>query len=214
MLVGVVPGRPTGMALLGYENDTWMFTAFGMAGSEPPRELAEMFDFVDGLGPQHLRDALRTAEPLAEVCRFRYPESRWRRYDKMRRMPEGLLVLGDAICSFNPIFGQGMTVAALEALALRAALADGLDELAQRYFRAIGPLVDAPWQIAAGADLRFPAVPGTPSISRCPRERNAVSASSITSSWPITRAETVSRTRRSTSAPDSGVRDGAGTGAR
>jgi 2-polyprenyl-6-methoxyphenol hydroxylase-like FAD-dependent oxidoreductase len=160
VIVGPVPGRPTGMALFGYENDMWMFTAFGMAGVEPPCELAEMLSFADGLAPAHILAAIGTGEPMAEVCRFRYPESRWRRYDKMRRFPDGLLVLGDAICSFNPAYGQGMTVAALQAQALGDCLREGTTDLARRYFRAAAKPIGVAWQFAVGADLSVPEVEG------------------------------------------------------
>jgi 2-polyprenyl-6-methoxyphenol hydroxylase-like FAD-dependent oxidoreductase len=160
VLVSPVPGRPTGMVLLGYENDMWMFTVFGMAGVEPPCELGEMLAFADGLPPAHVLAAISTGEPLAEVCRFRYPESRWRRYDKMRRFPDGLVVLGDAICSFNPVYGQGMTVAALQAQALGECLRQGTNDLARRYFRAAAKPIGVAWQFAVGGDLSLPEVPG------------------------------------------------------
>jgi 2-polyprenyl-6-methoxyphenol hydroxylase-like FAD-dependent oxidoreductase len=83
-----------------------------------------------------------------------------RHYEELSRFPEGFLVFGDALCSFNPIYGQGMTVASMEALALRQCLAAGSQGIATRFFRAASPLIDIPWQIAVGSDLQHPSVQG------------------------------------------------------
>jgi len=163
--VGAAPGRPTGMFLLGYENDTSIFTVFGMVGHEPPGDLAGMLSFAEEYTPAHVLAAVRAAEPLGEVIRHRMPSSQWRRYDKMRRFPEGLLVCGDAICSFDPIYGQGMTVSALDAVALRDCLVRSRHDLARRYFRAAAKSIGVAWRMGAGSDLAFPEVQGRRSLS-------------------------------------------------
>ena len=163
--VGAAPGRPSGMFLLGYENETWIFTVFGMVGHEPPGDLAGMLSFAEEYTPAHVLAAVRAGKPIGEVIRHRMPSSQWRRYDKMRGLPDGLLVCGDAVCSFNPIYGQGMTVAALDAAALRDCLRRGDTDLPRRYFRASARHIGVAWQMAAGSDLALPGVTGRRSAS-------------------------------------------------
>jgi 2-polyprenyl-6-methoxyphenol hydroxylase-like FAD-dependent oxidoreductase len=175
-LIGPAPGRPTGMFLVGYEHDTWIFTVYGMVGHEPPRDLAGMLSFAEEYAPAHLLAAVRTGEPIGPVVQHRMPSSQWRRYDKMRRLPDGLLACGDAICSFNPIYGQGMSVAALDAVALRDCLRRGVTDLPRRYFRAAAKAISVAWQTGATSDLAFPEVEGrrTPSMRVTNRLVNSV----------------------------------------
>ncbi|WP_156690486.1 FAD-dependent oxidoreductase [Mycobacterium sp. Marseille-P9652] len=159
-IVSPAPGRPVGMFLFGYEHDTWIFTVFGMTGREPPRDLGGMLSFAEPFAPQHLLAAVRSGEPLGPVVQHRMPSSQWRRYDRMRRFPDGLLACGDAICSFNPIYGQGMSVAALDAMALRECLRHGVADLPRRYFRATAKAIGVAWRTGATSDLAFPDVEG------------------------------------------------------
>lgn len=154
------PGRPKMFGLIGYENDIWMFGVGAMAGLEPPRRRADMLGFAADFAPAHALEAIRAAEPLSEVIHYRVPSNRWRRYDKMRRTPDRLLVVGDAVCSFNPIYGQGMTVAAIEATVLRNCLRLGTRDLPHRFFRATAKHVRVAWQTAVGSDLALPEVAG------------------------------------------------------
>jgi hypothetical protein len=100
------------------------------------------------------------AEPLTDFVSYRYPANLRRRYERLKRFPKNYLVFGDAICSFNPVYGQGMTVAAQEAALLQACLRCGDADLARRFFNAAKTAIDVPWDVAVGNDLRHPQVQG------------------------------------------------------
>ena len=109
---------------------------------------------------RHLTSIVAHAEPLSDFVRFRYPANLRRRYERLARFPKGYLVFGDALCSFNPVYGQGMTVAAQEAALLRECLEAGDADLAQRFFAGSSTVIDTAWDIAVGNDLRHPQVEG------------------------------------------------------
>ena len=139
--------RPTGAGLLSYEAGSSVLTMIGVAGERLASGLPGLLQTAAECLPARIVDALRAAEPLGEVVTQHYPTSVWRRYDEVNGLPDGLLVLGDAVCSFNPVYGQGMTSAALQATVLRRCLTEaGGDDLGRRYFRAAAKRLAPLWQ--------------------------------------------------------------------
>jgi hypothetical protein len=137
-----------------------MVTLGGILGDHPPTDTDGFLDFARSLQFPDIYDTVRDAEPLDDPVPFRFPASVRHHYERLDRFPDGFLVVGDAVCSFNPIYGQGMSVAALEALALRRHLERGGEPRPQQFFRDIAGVVGVPWEMAAGGDLVFPGVPG------------------------------------------------------
>jgi 2-polyprenyl-6-methoxyphenol hydroxylase-like FAD-dependent oxidoreductase len=159
-IAGTPPGSKRGGIALAVEGPRWQVTLFGSLGDHPPVELEGYRDFARSLPVDALHTLVKDREPLAAIHSFRYPANRRRHFERLPRFPEGFLVLGDAFCSFNPVYGQGMSVVINEALALDACLERGTERLSKRFFARAGEVTEAPWTIATGEDLRFPEVEG------------------------------------------------------
>ena len=159
----VIPPTPAGKrggVMLAQEGARWTVTMISHFGAGAPADLNGFIEFSRSLPAPDIYEGIRGAEPLGEAAALRFPANVRRRYEKLKRFPLGYLVIGDAMSSFNPIYGQGMSVAALEALELQSALAEGKAELARRFFPRAAKAVDIPWSIAAGNDLRMPEATG------------------------------------------------------
>jgi 2-polyprenyl-6-methoxyphenol hydroxylase-like FAD-dependent oxidoreductase len=136
-------------------------TTYGILGDHPPTDQAGLYAWLDSLGIPEISDALRDAEPLEEPVAFRFPTTLRRHYEDMPRFPEGLLVTGDAVCCFNPVYAGGMTVAAKSALVIRNHLHTGAAPDPREYFRELArDVIDAPWEMTNVVDLSFPGVEG------------------------------------------------------
>ena len=157
--VVVVPHPPQsrGGGLFPVEDDRWIMTLFGMHGDHAPSDLEGFLDFAASLPVPDFADVIAEHGVIDdEIQQYPFPSNRRVRYEAVDRFPGGVLVIGDGIASFNPIYGQGMSVAALEAIQLHHALAAGRDEdLARRYFRRIEQVIDDAWMLAAGSDFQF-----------------------------------------------------------
>lgn len=136
------------------ENNCWQVNLTRMHGEPVPENVADFIAFARTLRTQTIHDAIAGAEPIGPIYRFGFPCSIRRRFEALDRFPDRLLPLGDAICRFNPAFGQGMSVAAQEAVALRRLIearisdADPLKGLARPFFAAVQDLLAAPWATA------------------------------------------------------------------
>ena len=149
-----------GAAMLAVEGDRWIVTLAGYLGDAAPPDLEGFIEFARSLDAPDCYNVIITAEPLGEASQYKYPASQRRLYEKLTRFPEGFLTCGDALCSFNPIYGQGMTTAASEAALLDDCLGAGLPGIAPRFFGRASRVLEAPWSIAAGSDLAYPEVEG------------------------------------------------------
>ncbi len=153
------PANPRGAFFPKLSDGTSMLTLTGMLGDHPPTDEAGFLAYVESLAAPEIYAAVREAEPVDEPATFRFPASVRHRYERLRRFPDGLIVVGDGVCSFNPVYGQGMTVAAMEAFALRAHVRRGAAR-PLKFFREIAPIVDGPWETSVSSDLAFPGVHG------------------------------------------------------
>ncbi|MFJ5925605.1 FAD-dependent oxidoreductase [Kitasatospora sp. NPDC092948] len=139
--------------------DGYAVSLTGILGDKPPTDHAGFMAYVESLPVPEIHKAVRDAEPLGEAMTFHFPASIRRRYERQPRHPEGLLVMGDAAAVFNPVYGQGMTVASIESLVLRKHLAAGVPRPAA-FFADLAKVINGPWDMATGADLGFDGVQG------------------------------------------------------
>ncbi|MDT5222807.1 MAG: hypothetical protein QOG19_214 [Mycobacterium sp.] len=158
VVAGASHDQSLGLGMLYYEDRIWVLTAFGVANAKPPRTFPEMLALAKEMLPDHFNAALAQAEPVGEPAYHAFPVSRWRRYHKLERFPVGIVPLGDAVASFNPTFGQGMTMTSLQAGHLRRALesADGDPEnLAAELNRLTAKTTFPVWMMNAIGDVTF-----------------------------------------------------------
>jgi 2-polyprenyl-6-methoxyphenol hydroxylase-like FAD-dependent oxidoreductase len=162
------PQRQRGAILFRVEGDRWLVTLTGGGRDYPPSDEEGFLQFADSLPVSLIADAIRSAEPIAPIRPHRATENRVRRFESAPNLPESFIAMGDAACAFNPVYGQGMTIAALGALTLRQCLhqqrrirPDGsLRGLARRFQKQLAKVNKAPWLMATGEDYRYEGTTG------------------------------------------------------
>ncbi len=154
--------RKRGAVVIPVEGDRWEVLLQGVHDADPPTEREAFVEYAESLPVPRVGE-LVASRPWAteEIGYYPFPASVRRRYEALDRFPDGLVVVGDALASFNPVYGQGMSVAAMDAPLLQHALADGgLEDVGPRFFDRAAGVIDDVWQIAVGADFGFPETEG------------------------------------------------------
>ena len=138
------------------EGRRWIVTLVGYAGDHPPTDETGFTEFARRLAGPQAWEAIRAAEPLTGISGYRRTANHWRHYERLKRWPQGLIALGDAVCAFNPVYAQGMTVSALSAEILDGVLAKaGPDGLGLAFQKKMAKMLQIPWQFATGDDFRW-----------------------------------------------------------
>jgi 2-polyprenyl-6-methoxyphenol hydroxylase-like FAD-dependent oxidoreductase len=160
------PTDPRGGLVAPVEGGRWLVSLVGGDGDYPPTDEAGFLAFARSLRSPSLYEAIAGAEPLSPIAGQRGTENRLRHYDRLGRFPDGVVALGDAFCAFNPVYGQGMTAAALGAEVLHHWLREGSSHRAPgrgRVFqRRLARATAAAWELSVGADSRFRTTQGLP----------------------------------------------------
>jgi 2-polyprenyl-6-methoxyphenol hydroxylase-like FAD-dependent oxidoreductase len=168
LLFSKPPSMPRSGYLIPIEGSQWMLGLMGAAGQHPPTDEEGFAAFTRSLRHPIIADVLAAAEPVTPIRAYRGTANRLRHYERMTRQPERFLILGDAVCAFNPVYGQGITTASIAAETLDACLCTqrsqrpggNLDGLARRFQRRLARCNADPWLLSTGEDLRFPTTTG------------------------------------------------------
>jgi 2-polyprenyl-6-methoxyphenol hydroxylase-like FAD-dependent oxidoreductase len=154
------PFQNRGGSISPIENKRWMVSLLGYGVDSPPRNGEEFLQYSKNLEHPDVYEAIKDARPETDVSVYRFPSLRRFHYEKLKRFPNGLVVIGDAFCRIDPVFGQGMSIAALEAIAFKKELQKArqkntLHQISVNTHRSFSKIIDVPWLIALTEDFRF-----------------------------------------------------------
>jgi len=146
------------------EGGRWLVSCVGFLQDYPPDDEVGFREFARALEVPDFYEAIKDARPLSPISSFRFPAQCWLRYERLARPPEGLIVLGDAVCSFNPVYGQGMSACALQVEVLDRMLRQTGPKIpagfAKRFFQQAAKVIANPWFLATTSDFFYPQTRG------------------------------------------------------
>jgi 2-polyprenyl-6-methoxyphenol hydroxylase-like FAD-dependent oxidoreductase len=168
IILGTPPYNKRAGVVFPIEGGYWMVTLGGWLRDYPPDDDTGFLDYARSLAQPDLYQAIKEAEPVSPIAVYRYAANRWRHYERLPRLPEGFIVMGDAVCAYSPVYGQGMSVAAIEAKTLDSCLREQQSgtksshqiNFPQRFQKAIAREIKAAWLLSTGEDLRYPETRG------------------------------------------------------
>jgi 2-polyprenyl-6-methoxyphenol hydroxylase-like FAD-dependent oxidoreductase len=160
LIVSMRPPHENAGIILSVDHERWHVTLGGMAGNIPPTDEEGFLQFARDLPDPSIYEALRIAQPLTPIRGYGTQENHFRHFERMHRWPNGFVVTGDAVCAFNPIYGQGMTVSSLDAMILKRCLQEQqrspIANFEQHFQQQLAPTIADAWLLATNQDLRWP----------------------------------------------------------
>jgi 2-polyprenyl-6-methoxyphenol hydroxylase-like FAD-dependent oxidoreductase len=172
VILGTPPDNKRVGVIFPMEGGHWMVTLGGWLRDYPPDDDAGFLEYARSLIQSDLYEAIKEAEPITGIVTYKYSANQWRRYERQPRLPEGFIVMGDAVCAFSPVFGQGMSVAAIEARTLDTCLREQQGStrnarpagFPQRFQKSLASEIKSAWVLSTGYDLRYPGTEGHRSL--------------------------------------------------
>ncbi|MFL6194658.1 MAG: FAD-dependent oxidoreductase [Thermoanaerobaculia bacterium] len=155
------PYQPRAGIIQPIEGNRWIVTLAGVMRDYPPTDEEGFLRFARSLSSPELFRAIERARPLSKIWGYRQTENRLRHYEKLSRLPRGFVTMGDAVCSFNPVYALGMTLTCLAVMELRDSLREGRGQVESLKFqKRLARLAAGSWALTTGEDLRWPATQG------------------------------------------------------
>ncbi|MEQ9236680.1 FAD-dependent oxidoreductase [Coleofasciculus sp. E2-BRE-01] len=167
-LMPQAPHQSRGGVLYRVEGDRWIVCLIGVGRDYPPTDEAGFLDFAQSLSDPSVYEAIKNAQPISPIYGYRRTENRLRHYERLSHFPNNFVVVGDAVCTFNPVYGQGMTVASLAALVLDQCFKQytqhrsnpDLKDLGKHFQKKLALVNQTPWLMATADDLRWSTTAG------------------------------------------------------